>query len=674
MLLNLFLQVVSTLALNAPQLLSCEHDRDWASFGATLDSHLHITEGLGEPPANARRLPSVCAREDRALFNWSDHMAGESWPSGDAFETFSFMQHRCHPEDSSARKADVDEACRSRTDVTPCLYGVVSASACIALMYLRNVASMYECCTHSALGAAKGLKWLLRSGDKALEFLDSSTWPVTVEHVATLVGIYQPMIAASSLPQAPVLAAMLQGASPEDAAFIESWSPGTHMWLETERAAHASLALIASWSWPPRPTGQGEHALRQDEDSSTSRGTFRRRVHIYAFGTHCSVMAEPVSAMALLFSTEFELHVIWRGAKEYCGYHSGNWPVVTRDEASPVREVYDAFHERDLGPKHQRRSHRDSLRDPRGFEQALRAALAREGTVFSGAHLAFCSEPALACLTMHDLGKPVLGYFGVHPAFMVKDQEEQLALYRRFRDNIAMDQRSTLATVAPYISLQILHHVPLEVPAVRPLSLYTLPAVYTAARRQEVLLNKRPIAFWDVAALLDKFAQLSGKDLDFVDATELFSLGRYSFQDWAAARAAVYFPYDWLQTLAFYDWVNMGLPTFVPDLALYTFSRGTNADDEWQVTTWSAPTSLYPYHYSDWEDLPGRLYWWRLTDFHALPGVRRFASVSELFEGLASQDALWRISGELRQAQLVRTASAAPFWRSVLLRALASWP
>merc|ERR1712087_857245 len=101
-----------------------------------------------------------------------------------------------------------------------------------------------------------------------------------------------------------------------------------------------------------------------------------------------------------------------------------------------------------------------------------------------------------------------------------------------------------------------------------------MPAVYTATRPYEVLLNKRPIAFWDLAVILDGFARVNGEPVDFVDATELFGLGRHSFEDWAAFRAAVYYPYDWLQTMAFYDWISMGIPTFVPDIPIYTFSRG----------------------------------------------------------------------------------------------------
>lgn len=643
--------------LRPPRLLSCDYDEDWAAYGATLDAHLR---GPGtEPLPGPAGLPEVCAFEDRALFNWSDHIAGESWPENQAFEKLKKLQYECDPDGPE----HVDqEACRLDTGVIPCLYGVVSASACLSVMFLRNFASMSECCTHSALGAARGLNWLLRSGDKMLEFLDSSTWPFSLRDIVTIVSAYGPVLVGTpAVRQATVLLGgiNLDGGAPHP------WDPDSKIWQQAEQAANQTLALVAGWSWPPVSAG----TTRARRGSSARARSVP--VRIYAFGTHCSVMAEPISAVAILLPREFDLRVTWRGTKEYCGYHSGKWPVVTRDANSGVREVFEAFHHREDGLPFNQPSHRDSLRTPDKFEEAFREALANEGAAFEGADLAFCSEPALACLALHEAGKPVIGYFGVHVAFMVKGAEHQLSLYRRFRDRLAQDPRNTFATVAPYISFQILHHVPVEVPAVRPVSLYTLPAVYSGISTHEVLLNKRPIAFWDLAVLMDTFARLNNKELRFLDATELFALGRHTFEDWAAFRAAVYYPYDWLQTMAFYDWVNMGLPTFVPDLPMYTYSRGTNALDEWEAAAWHVPHSVYPYHYSDWDDLESRVYWWLLTDFRALPGVYAFSSIPELFARLSSDKGLLKMSGTLRQAQLERAAIAGMFWQSALLRALA---
>merc|ERR1712070_835953 len=96
------------------------------------------------------------------------------------------------------------------------------------------------------------------------------------------------------------------------------------------------------------------------------------------------------------------------------------------------------------------------------------------------------------------------------------------AFYRQFRDDLSQDPRSTFATVAPYISMQLLYHVPVEVPVVRPLSLYTLPAMYSATRVRDVLVSKRPTAFFDLKAIFQSFADGNGRQLEFIDAQELY--------------------------------------------------------------------------------------------------------------------------------------------------------
>ncbi|CAE8651875.1 unnamed protein product [Polarella glacialis] len=268
---------------------------------------------------------------------------------------------------------------------------------------------------------------------------------------------------------------------------------------------------------------------------------------------------------------------------------------------------------------------------------------------------------------MHRAGRPVIGYFGVHIAFMVDGYDSQVALYSGFTE-LAKDPRNTLATKSPYISWQLYGHLPLKIPAIMPLSLYTQPALYSGTLAQGVLLNKRPVHFWDRRLMLETIARHNSFDWIFFDANELIG-ARY--QHWCSYRAGVYFPYDWLQTMAFFDWVNMGIPTFVPDTPMFTFTQqGTNSRTGWPATMWRPPREVFGYQYSDWNDLEGRVFWWQLTDFKSLPGVQVFTSVAQLFQGLASQEHLWEVSGQLRQAHLVRTVSAADFWRQALLRAL----
>ncbi|CAE7022411.1 ubiE, partial [Symbiodinium sp. CCMP2456] len=56
---------------------------------------------------------------------------------------------------------------------------------------------------------------------------------------------------------------------------------------------------------------------------------------------------------------------------------------------------------------------------------------------FRDANIAFCSEPAIACVSMHRAGKPIVGYFGVHVAFLVPQAWNQKKLYEIFRDELA---------------------------------------------------------------------------------------------------------------------------------------------------------------------------------------------------------------------------------------------
>jgi len=401
----------------------------------------------------------------------------------------------------------------------------------------------------------------------------------------------------------------------------------------------------------------------------------------------CSLLSEPVSTLATLFAAELELEVAWRGTQDSCSYQAGGRPAPTRDLGSPAKRALDEA--LDEGRADQGASRASSgaaaLRDPEHFARSMLLALAQDAA-FVAADLGLCTEPAFACLPMHRAGKAVIGYFGVHVGFMLHNSADQAAFYHEFSNVLARDPRNTFATVAPHVSLQIFHHVPVEVPAVRPLSLYTQPAFHTASRADEVLVNKRPTDFWKLTRLLDSCARLNSvAPLRFVETDSLAKSGRSTYSDWAAFRAAVYFPYDWLQTMMFYDWLALGLPTFVQDTPMHTFATGSNPrtkaeamdanllySHHWDAVEWQAPHEALPHHYGNWHDLPGRVFWWRLTDLRALPGVGSFSSVAELLASLSSKEALQAMTSRTRLAHLERTGQAALFWRGALTRALAT--
>eukprot|EP00435_Cladocopium_sp_Y103_P012932 s1706_g3.t1 len=309
-------------------------------------------------------------------------------------------------------------------------------------------------------------------------------------------------------------------------------------------------------------------------------------------------------------------------------------------------------------------AHRDSLSNAKDFAEELQALL-RQDQDFQHSDVAFCSEPAIACLSMHRAGKPVIGYFGVHIAFMLNEGEEQKSLYQAFVDELSQDPRNSFATKAPYLSLQIYSHTSLKFPSVRPLSLYTQPVTYSGAKSTEILLNRRPVLFWNRRLLLNSVAYLNGFDLKF---QEVKSLSDKTFSNWLSHRAGLYFPYDWLQTMGFYDWINMAFPTFVPDTPMYTYTMmGTNHRG-WTATIFSPPNDLYPYKYQDWNDLESRVFWWHMTDFKVLPTVQLFQSLPQLFQML-TQASMNSISAEMRLQHLQRTHSTAKYWQESLLRA-----
>lgn len=49
--------------------------------------------------------------------------------------------------------------------------------------------------------------------------------------------------------------------------------------------------------------------------------------------------------------------------------------------------------------------------------------------------------------------------------------------------------------------------------------------------------------------------------------------------------------------MAFYDFINIGLPTFVPDSPMYLLNTGTNLQSDWVASLWQPPAEVYPYDY-----------------------------------------------------------------------------
>eukprot|EP00929_Paragymnodinium_shiwhaense_P062889 TRINITY_DN31417_c0_g1_i5.p1 TRINITY_DN31417_c0_g1~~TRINITY_DN31417_c0_g1_i5.p1 ORF type:complete len:387 (+),score=26.07 TRINITY_DN31417_c0_g1_i5:134-1294(+) len=370
----------------------------------------------------------------------------------------------------------------------PCLYGLISASLCVANMCLRHPEEM-AAAGLSLEPFAEGIIGMLWAPQRVLEFFDVSGWPFSVEDVAVVVE--------SIRLQGAAWDSGVEGVAPRP------WSVDSVKGQLTLQAVQEALAAVSLWR-----TGSFVHTLPATRRASDLVTESSQTLTIYSYGTHCSVMAEPISALAHALQGEVTVRSFWRGGKDYCDFHRGHAQGPEADGNSRVGQVTTKYLRQRLEEEH---PHQDVLLSPREFARDFKDALLAD-SAFQQADIAFCSEPAYACKIFHELGKPVLGYFGVHVGFLVDDPEDQRALYEAFRDGISKDRRSTLLTQSPYLSQQIHYHTTLELPAVLPLSLYTLPAAYTgySFRRKRVSVQcrsqfrKRSIT-WNVLPLLSRW-------------------------------------------------------------------------------------------------------------------------------------------------------------------------
>jgi len=89
---------------------------------------------------------------------------------------------------------------------------------------------------------------------------------------------------------------------------------------------------------------------------------------------------------------------------------------------------------------------------------------------------------------------------------------------------------------------------------------------------------------WEAACMLNHLLEEEDRFVKFVAQEDLRGKEK-SWENWATYKAAVFFPYEWLQTFAPYDVFAMGIPFFVPDpkrlLPIYYYSATTR--QEWDV-------------------------------------------------------------------------------------------
>eukprot|EP00435_Cladocopium_sp_Y103_P040728 s2220_g11.t1 len=296
-------------SLDVPNSLSCGLQQGWPSVAAALS----VEAGQGPEPGDA--LPRMCQTLDLDLVKW---MVGEvlnlAWAenTSDAVQDFYEEQYYCEPRLDKILREEVQE-CRAAVSSTvhsACLYGSASIFACILSMLFRHPQKLDAPDLLSSMKLSLlAIRWFMHSEHRWMEFLDSSDWPVTLTDLVNIMDAYGDVLALEDLNNASsstVRGLLRQSRKP--------WNAGSFSWLKATLAAKQSLAAVHSWRVASPSTG-GSTALAS-----------RVAVRLWAFGTHCSVMAEPVSVMTTLLSEEFQINVSWQGASDYCQYHHGARP------------------------------------------------------------------------------------------------------------------------------------------------------------------------------------------------------------------------------------------------------------------------------------------------------------------------------------------------------------
>ena len=226
-----------------------------------------------------------------------------------------------------------------------------------------------------------------------------------------------------------------------------------------------------------------------------------------------------------------------------------------------------------------------------------------------------------------------------------------------------------MATKAPYLSQQLFYNSGKKIPAVRPVSSY-LGVTYNP-QSLDIISNRRPGFTWDVACVINAYIE-SCKTCNWrVWYPE--ELGEStSWGNWTQHRAALMIPYGWLQTITFYEFIAMAMPTLVPDqdlMTMFVTSAVTNIPDF--NTTISPPSSAdYPYdcfnthmslesyQYSN----AAREYWTYMLDYtDPGSGLLTFGSVSHMIVQLQENDLL-EVSRQMGENNKKWQARAEIFW------------
>eukprot|EP00928_Gymnodinium_smaydae_P031105 TRINITY_DN22944_c0_g6_i1.p1 TRINITY_DN22944_c0_g6~~TRINITY_DN22944_c0_g6_i1.p1 ORF type:complete len:707 (+),score=54.85 TRINITY_DN22944_c0_g6_i1:170-2290(+) len=672
--------VVSVLSWEVPWYLDCRHSREWSSYRDTL-----------------QRLGNEAFEMD--MFWWSHTLLEKTEPIFFKVQDSKHLHFLCDPNETLNGKVapaiseDEDSvfAAKGGTDQWSaeererrsfyvkdfCYYGYITAAAYRTRLEESEIPGVLEGRRH----ALTLLRVLLMSRSNAIDFLDSSNWPIRLEDV--LKRLYPPYG-----PAAP--SELLQQESLDD--------------TEISYSFRNVVRVAPKWA---HSDGRENH-----------RGT--RILRIVALGYHTSLALELVS-----FWTEFLNDVIdFEVAAHILEPAVGTAAEVRKSSlcrdfrrgefcAWDARLLYINKDHFDRSRLPISRLPSPVIADPEAFIREFAEIFHDQKTHFGkspsssidtrieNADLHLCTEPAILCGAVAKAfpDMPIIGYFAnplmsYVPAGFAQSWLAQFRMLGNGRDEFGNPRKSPFLAVAStrFLAEQMRFQTGVRVLTARPLATYLGPPRGVPRYRSgQVVVLRAPSVFWNSACILNSIAKLNEDELaiahrahgavglpvpgmKFVASEELED---GASEVLASFEASIIFPYD-VSQMRLYELYALGLPLLVPAkewLPAYIYRGMTTIDDfnhdlpdldrreNGRVAGAVAPHfEHHPFNRLSW---PAVAAWTELTHWNTLPHLLHCAGVAEMLLRLARDD-LRPVAAGMRRRQERDVTRAVHFWTSAL--------
>eukprot|EP00927_Polykrikos_kofoidii_P081678 TRINITY_DN7932_c0_g2_i1.p1 TRINITY_DN7932_c0_g2~~TRINITY_DN7932_c0_g2_i1.p1 ORF type:complete len:677 (+),score=95.96 TRINITY_DN7932_c0_g2_i1:39-2033(+) len=408
------------------------------------------------------------------------------------------------------------------------------------------------------------------------------------------------------------------------------------------------------------------------------------KIVVHISGTHAALAREPaemlVRFVGSLLQCTFEV-VLEVADETHCGFVGCN----TREDTQEADGDF-SLGLRNLAVQHFRP--RWNGLEIVGFEylmealtHRLRAAsfMRKEVDIFT------CTSPAILCLPLLSLDKPILAYLG-EPLLLSVPAKEVTTWWRNF-ETLVLRKNSMVACYNPFLRAMIEHQTGLSLPVIRMHGLYT-DALYDPVRVREVLVIRGPNICVDSGCMLNRFVRLlaesassmeNSAELIFPSFYEKDELGGASYRTLGSFQATVLYPY-------FYELYSMGMPMFLPHVELLPFYvfRGLHSSNDYHHVSPGVlgngngstfrvssqpPPFLGALDIDSW--FVAGPYWSQFTDFARFPHLLRFGSVADLLDAFTPGTTDWiGISAAMRRFNEETLVRSAAQWASSIIGVL----